>query len=257
MQLTAVFMACLLALIQVPLTIAAEKPDITEQRPLIEPTTGMILLPVSGGCFRMGTERGNYDERPVHEVCISGFYLGTYEVTQAQWFKVMGSKPSFFDLCGDSCPVEQISWSDAQEFITRLNRLSGKKFRLPTEAEWEYACTEGGRQEVYCGGDGTDGLGWINTNSGGTAHPVGMKKPNSLGLFDMSGNVWEWVSDWKGDYNSGKQNNPSGPDFSSTKMRRGGSWQYGPAQSRATWRSSGYPDDQALDVGFRIAHPME
>jgi formylglycine-generating enzyme required for sulfatase activity len=170
---------------------------------------------------------------------------------------VMGDNPSRFSRCGDDCPVEQVSSNAALEFINRLNNISGKKYRLPTEAEWEYACTSGGKEETYCGGKDLDAIAWYDKNSGGKTHPVGQKHPNSLGIHDMSGNVWEWVQDWKGDYSEVKQRDPTGPSFGSTRVRRGGSWQYGNRQARSRWRSSGYPDDYALDLGFRLASPTD
>lgn len=212
------------------------------------------FVEVPGGCFQMGSASGNSDEKPTHEACVADFFIAKFEVTQGQWRKVMGSNPSRFDGCGDNCPVEQISWNDAQEFIYKLNALNGKNYRLPTEAEWEYACKSGGRDGDYCGNGAIDMLAWYRGNSGGKTHPVGQKQPNRFGIFDMSGNVWEWVSDWKADYpNPRRQASPVSASVS-TRVRRGGSWQYGADQSRAAWRSSGYPDDHALDLGFRLAY---
>lgn len=217
--------------------------------------TGMEFVFVPGSCFLMGSTTGNSNERPVHEVCVSDFFIGKYEVTQGQWRKIMDNNPSRFSKCGDDCPVEQITWRDAQEFIRRLNSLSGKKYRLPTEAEWEYACKSGGKEEAFCGGGDFDAVAWHEKNSGGSTHPVGQKKPNSLGVYDMSGNVWEWLQDFWGDYPETRQQDPTGPKWSTNSVRRGGSWQYGPGQARAAWRSSGYTDDHALDIGFRLVLP--
>lgn len=219
------------------------------------PVTGMEFVFVPGGCFRMGSDNGNNDEKPVHEVCLSDFFIGKYEVTQGQWRMVMGDNPSRFSSCGDDCPVEQVGWNDAQEFISALNSMTGKKYYLPTEAEWEFACRSGGRDEIYCGGNDVASLAWYDKNVALRTHPVGQKQPNGLGIHDMSGNVWEWVQDWSGDYSEKRQQDPSGPASSSTRVRRGGSWHYGAKQSRSTWRSSGYPDDRALDIGFRIMYP--
>jgi len=218
--------------------------------------SGMELVAIPGGCFTVGANDGNSDEKPLHEVCISPFYIGRYEVTQREWLRVMGSNPSFFNQCGDDCPVDQISWSDAQEFIYRLNRLTGKSYRLPTEAEWEYACRGGSKADKFCG-DEIDTIAWYDRNSGNSAHKVGSKKPNSFGIFDMSGNVWEWVQDWNGRYHTERERDPQGPSSGSSRVRRGGSWQYDAAKARATWRSSGYQDDRAIDIGIRLAHPAE
>ena len=213
---------------------------------------GIEFVSVPGGCYPMGTSNGNSDEKPVHEVCVSSFLMGKYEITQGQWLEVMGENPSRFNKCGKNCPVEQVSWNDIQVFIRKLNDRTGKNYRLATEAEWEYACTSGGKEQKYCGGDDVNGLGWYNM---GKTQPVGLKKPNGLGIHDMSGNVWEWVLDWKGGYMSGPQHDPTGPPWGSTRTRRGGSWQYGDRQARSGWRSSGYPDDHALDLGFRLVLP--
>lgn len=221
-----------------------------------DPYTGMEFASVPGGCFTAGAMDGNSDEKPPHEVCLSPYYLGKYEVTQGQWRRVMGSNPALFNRCGDDCPVDQVSWSDAQEFISRLNGLTGRRYRLPTEAEWEYACTGGGKGDRHCGGE-VAAVAWHDGNSGARVHPVGQKKPNSFGIFDMSGNVWEWVLDWNGRYPAKPQQDPMGPTTGSSRVRRGGSWQYGADKARATWRSSGYQEDRAMDLGFRLAHPGE
>ncbi len=222
---------------------------------LKDPVTGMDFVQVPAGCYLAGTSDGNSDEKPPHKVCISGFYLGRYEVTQGEWHRVMGSNPAVFNKCGDNCPVDQVSWSDAQEFILKLNGLTGRNYRLPTEAEWEYACRGGDKGGKYCGGDDVTAVAWTAQNSAGRVYPVGQKKPNSLGIYDMSGNVWEWVQDWNYKYAPGRQTDPAGPATGSSRIRRGGSWQYDAAKARATWRSSGYQDDRAMDIGFRLALP--
>ena len=222
---------------------------------LKDPYTGMDFVLVPTGCYQAGANDGNRDEKPPHEVCISSFYLGKYEVTQGEWRQIMGLNPSVFNNCGDNCPVDQVSWSDTHEFIARLNRLTGRNYRLPTEAEWEYACRGGDKGEKYCGGDDAGAVAWTAQNSGGRVHPVGQKKPNSMGIHDMSGNVWEWVQDWNYKYPSTRQTDPTGPATGSSRLRRGGSWQYDADKSRAAWRSSGYQDDRAMDIGFRLALP--
>jgi formylglycine-generating enzyme required for sulfatase activity len=222
-----------------------------------DPTTGMDFVYVNGGCYQMGDTFGDgYDsEKPVHEACVDDYYIGKYEVTQGQWQAVMGSNPSNFKNCGDNCPVESVSWNDAQEFVRKLNQRSGGgKYRLPTEAEWEYAARSGGKSEKYSGGNDVDSVAWYSGNSGSKTHPVGTKSPNGLGIYDMSGNVWEWVQDWYGGgYSSGSQNNPSGPSSGSYRVYRGGSWGYGARDGRAAYRDSDTPGDRRGRLGFRLA----
>jgi len=238
----------LIAFLLVPLTSAAE--DTAGKKP-----TGLELVRVRGGCFQQGADSSGFMEKPRHEVCLPDYYIGRYEVTQRDWRDVMGSNPSRFQGCGDDCPVDSVSWHDAHEFITRLNSITGRAFRLPTEAEWEYACTARGSAENWCGGNRADAVAWQRDNSDLKPHPVGRKQPNGLGIHDMSGNVWEWVHDWSGTYDSSRQLDPKGAGSGSTKVRRGGSWQYGSEKATSVWRSSGYPDDRAMDIGFRLGHP--
>ncbi len=225
---------------------------------------GIEMVYVKGGCYQMGDTfgDGNSDEKPVHEVCPDDFYIGKYEVTQGQWKAIMGNNPSYFKDCGDNCPVEQVSWNDAQEFIRKLNQRTknnpqapfGKgEFRLPTEAEWEYAARSGGKSEKYSGGNDIDSVAWYNSNSGSKTHPVGQKKPNGLGLYDMSGNVWEWVNDWYGSYSSGSQNNPKGLSSGPGRVARGGSWLYSARFVRASSRNFFTPDFRGYFLGFRLA----
>ncbi|MBF0424187.1 MAG: SUMF1/EgtB/PvdO family nonheme iron enzyme, partial [Magnetococcales bacterium] len=179
--------------------------------------TGDFVI-VSGGTFEMGCgswQSGCFDnEKPVHSVTVGSFEIGKYEVTQKQWKAVMGSNPSSFSSCGDDCPVEMVTWNDTQDFIAKLNQQEkGCTYRLPTEAEWEYACRSGGKQEKYCGGNDVDQVAWYGSNSGNKTYPVGRKVANGLGAYDMSGNVWEWVADWYGSdyYASSPKENPKGP----------------------------------------------
>ena len=195
------------------------------------------------------------DEKPVHRVNVSSFSIGKYEVTQAQWQAVMGSNPSNFKNC-DNCPVEKVSWNDVQDFIKKLNQLTGKRFRLPTEAEWEYAARGGKRSKGYryAGSNNLGSVAWYEKNSGSKTHPVGQKRPNELGLYDMSGNVWEWCSDWYGKnyYGSSSSNNPTGPSTGERKVQRGGSWGDGATYCRVSDRSSYEPADRSNRDGFRV-----
>ena len=165
----------------------------------------------------------------------------------------MGSNPSHFSSCGDDCPVEQVSWNDTQNFISKLNSQTGRRYRLPTEAEWHYACTSGGRNEEYCGGNDVDAVAWYDKNSGNKTHRVGTKQPNGLGLYDMSGNVWEWVSDWYGDSYPTGSRNPTGASSGSAKVLRGGSWIGIDRSTRAANRLRSNPANRDSYLGFRLA----
>ncbi len=199
------------------------------------------MISVQGGTFMMGAtaEQGSdadYNEKPVHQVTLSSYYIGRTEVTQALWKAVMGSNPSHFK--GDNLPVEDVFWEDCQDFIARLNAMTGKTFRLPTEAEWEYAARGGSmsRGTRYSGAYSLDNCGWYYGNSGSKTHPVATKEPNELGLYDMSGNVYEWCSDWYGDYSDNSQTNPTGPSSGSFRVLRGGSWNYSAGRCRSSNR---------------------
>jgi formylglycine-generating enzyme required for sulfatase activity len=229
---------------------------------LTDPTTGMTLLKVTGGTYTMGDTFGDgySNGLPTHQVTVGDFYIGKYEVTQAEWQTVMGSNPSYFTACGTTCPVEQVSWTDIQTFISTLNTQSGKTYRLPTEAEWEYAARSGGQNQKYSGTSDVTLLGnyaWYGTNAGSTTHPVGQKQANGLGLYDMSGNVWEWVSDWYGAYSSTAQTNPTGATTGSHRVNRGGSGSGGAAGGRASGRGNGAPGDRNISIGFRLLAPVQ
>lgn len=226
---------------------------------LSDPATGMEFVNVPGGCFQMGDNFGNgdSDEKPLHEACVSNFAIGKYEVTQGQYKRIMGSNPSSFSSCGDDCPVENVSWNDTQEFIRKLNSQSGRSYRLPTEAEWEYAARSGGKREKYSGGESVDAVAWYGRNSGSKIHAVGQKQANGLGIFDMSGNVWEWVNDWKASYQTGRQQDPQGPSSGSARVLRGGSWGSRPAYVRASIRSSDTPVHRDSHLGFRLVSPVQ
>jgi len=210
--------------------------------------TGMVFAPVPAGCFNPGGGST--------QVCLDAFSIGKYEVTQGQYKRIMGSNPSHFSSCGDDCPVEKVSWDDAQSFISRLNSQSGRNYRLPTEAEWQYACTSGGKNEEYCGGNDVDAVAWYKENSGGKTHRVGTKQPNGLGVYDMSGNVWEWVQDWYGSNYPSSGSNPTGASSGSNRVLRGGSWGYETADVRASIRGS-TPGDRSLNLGFRLVSPVQ
>ncbi|QWR76335.1 formylglycine-generating enzyme family protein [Candidatus Magnetomonas plexicatena] len=204
--------------------------EINEQKDVIRYTdvlTGMEFVFVVGGCYQMGDMFGDgfKNEKPVHEVCVDDFYIGTYPVTQSQWVSVMGSNPSEFKF-GDNYPVERVSRKDVMKFIDRLNELTGMVYRLPTEAEWEYACRSGGRKEKYSGGNAADKYAWYGSNSGNGTSPVGRKKSNGLCIYDMSGNVWEWVADlYNTDaYSKHTRSNPINKDSGIEYVIRGGSW---------------------------------
>ncbi|WP_295457701.1 SUMF1/EgtB/PvdO family nonheme iron enzyme [uncultured Thiodictyon sp.] len=185
------------------------------------------FVTIKGGCFRMGDVFGDGgdNERPVHKVCVKGFKLAKYEVTQWQWRQVMGSNPAFSQYCGDDCPVEQVSFDDIQAFIAKLNAQTGLTYRLPNEAEWEYACRSGGKDQCYCGGDDLGALAWYGDNSGRKSHPVGAKQANGLGLYDMSGNVREWTCSADQERTADSENTCSGNhEATAGRMLRGGSW---------------------------------
>ncbi|HKN19336.1 MAG TPA: SUMF1/EgtB/PvdO family nonheme iron enzyme [Dissulfurispiraceae bacterium] len=219
----------------------------------------MEFAMVKGGCYGMGDSFGDgyADERPVHEVCVNDFFIGKYDVTQGQWKEIMGDNPSQFNRCGDNCPVENISWNDTQEFIKKLKQRIGKNFRLPTEAEWEYAARSRGEKDKWAGTSIEPELGeyaWFDLNSGGMTHPVGKKRPNGAGLYDMSGNVWEWCQDLYDEnyYGNSPKNNPAGPDSGTNRVLRGGSWFNGAGYTRSAKRLSIVPDYRDSNDGFRL-----
>ena len=216
------------------------------------------MVRVEGGTFRMGatSEQKNdadSDEKPVHSVTLSSYYIGKTEVTQALWQAVMGSNPSNFK--GADLPVECVSWDDCQEFIRKLNSMTGQNFRLPTEAEWEFACRGGNnsRGYKYSGSNNLGSVAWCSGNSGGKTHPVATKSPNELGIYDMSGNVWEWCADWYGGYSSSAQTNPKGPYGGSVRVDRGGSWGSNVWYCRSSNRDWDYPAYRGRSLGLRLA----
>jgi len=224
----------------------------------VEPVTGMEFVPVPAGVFQMGDlfDVGWDNETPLQEVRIEGFYIGKHAVTQGQWEKVMPENPSFFKK-GASYPVEQVSWADVNAFIRRLNELSGSdgKFRLPFEAEWEYAARSGGRRELYAGGDDINAVAWYGENSRGSTQPVGLKAANRLGLHDMSGNVWEWCRDvyLPGAVAAPGRDRPGGKKETGERVIRGGSWSLDDWSARCS-RRFGFPEGYfGSGLGFRLA----
>ncbi len=212
------------------------------------------MVQLRGGTFQMGSNDGDYDERPLHKVSLRPFSIGRYEVTQRQWKDVMGDNPSYFDDCAD-CPVDSVSWIDIQHFITKLNQLTAKQFRLPSEAEWEYACRSGD-DEAYCGGSDETQVSWYLENSGGRSQPVGRLASNAFGLHDMSGNAYEWVEDcWHGGYGEAPTNGQAWSDGDcQRRVLRGGAWYYASKYSAATYRNANLPYSRFIIYGFRLAH---
>ncbi|HEV7743483.1 MAG TPA: formylglycine-generating enzyme family protein [Pyrinomonadaceae bacterium] len=215
--------------------------------------SGMEFAYVPAGSFQMGSGNADPNEQPVHQVTLaSGFYTGRYEVTQAQWQKVMGNNPSTFSSCGENCPVEQVSWDDAQEFIKKLNAQNdGYQYRLPSEAEWEYACRAGTTGD-YAGDP--DSMAWYTVNANYKTHPVGQKQANAWGLYDMHGNVSEWVMDYQHNNYDGAPTDGSAwsKAVSDDRMERGGSWTFDAKRVRSAQRGEATHDYRWKDVGFRL-----
>ena len=216
------------------------------------------MVKVEAGTFMMGATsemKNPYDdEKPVHQVTLTNdYYMGKYEVTQALWQVVMGKNPSYFK--GDNLPVNYVRWKDCQRFISKLNSMTGRKFRLPTEAEWEYAARGGkkSRGYQYSGSSNISDVAWYDGNSGDKTHPVGSKQANELGIYDMTGNVLEWCQDWYGSYYSSSQTNPTGATSGSRHVNRGGSWAKNVRRSSPSCRYGAIYVDRDLDLGFRLA----
>jgi formylglycine-generating enzyme required for sulfatase activity len=215
------------------------------------------MIRVEGGSFMMGSPDNDSDaqgdEKPQHRVTLSDYYIGETQVTQALWEAVMGGNPSLWK--GNNLPVEQVSWKVCQEFIKQLNKKTGKTFRLPTEAEWEYAARGGRKSQCfkYVGGNDIDKVAWYDGNSGVKTHSVKQKNANELGLYDMTGNVWEWCQDWFGSYSGSSQTNPTGPSTGSNRVLRGGSWSNSARICRVATRSYYSPDYRRSGIGFRLA----
>ena len=213
------------------------------------------MIAVKGGTFQMGIDDGYEWEKRVHQVTLSDYYIGETEVTQELWNAIMGSNPS--SHMGDmQRPVERVSWDDCQTFISKLNQLTGATFHLPTEAQWEYAARGGNKSKgyTYSGSNAIDDVAWYNDNSDRMTHPVKTKAPNELGIYDMSGNVFEWCSDWYGSYSSAAQTDPTGPATGFYRVRRGGSWDDIAASCRVAYRISGAPTNTINYLGLRLAY---
>ena len=216
------------------------------------------MVTVDGGSFIMGNSKGRRinpwdDEKPPHQVTLQTFAIGETEVTQALWQAVMDYNPA--SNRGDSLPVESVTWDECQEFVRRLSKMTGQRFRLPTEAEWEYAARGGQRSGgyEYSGSDELSEVAWWSENSGMRLHPVGTLHPNELGLYDMSGNVWEWCQDWKGRYSDAAQTDPTGAGKGTARVCRGGSCYNAALYCRVAFRSSGDMTYRGVHLGLRIA----
>jgi formylglycine-generating enzyme required for sulfatase activity len=241
--------ACAIAVVQ---AVACADPAPGE--PWVEPGTGMRFVWVPGGCFVMGSNNNYAYERPAHKVCVKGFYLGVFEVTQGQYRKVMGKNPS--DNQGDdNLPVESVNWNDAVAMSQKLAQSSGKTIRLPTEAEWEYACRAADRHDPYCGDGRLADLAWYDRNSDTHSQPVGKKAPNAWGLYDMTGNVWEWTLDcWHDNYYGAPADGSAWNTGGDCRIRvaRGGSWGTVGDSTRASVRNSDLAALDFVDTGFRL-----
>ena len=261
-------LVCLLAL-----TACQDEPDEGAIETFTVNGVSFKMVAVEGGTFTMGATdeqvSDDYDmAKPAHQVTLLSYSIGETEVTQALWVAVMGSNPSSFSSRNNYTenlqrPVECVSWDDCQTFIAKLNQLTGKKFRLPTEAEWEYAARGGKLSHgyKYAGSNYVDDVAWCSDNipshtSGSGTHgtqTVASKAPNELGLYDMSGNVWEWCQDWYGDYTSGEQKNPTGPASGFGRVIRGGCWYYKALYCHVLIRRPYVPLSASNNVGLRIA----
>lgn len=217
--------------------------------------TEMQMVDVAGGSFEMGSKNGRKDEKPVHHVEVSSFKMGKFEVTQTQWKALMGDNPSVNKNC-DDCPVENVTWDMVQAYINKLNVKTGKHYRLPTEAEWEYAARGGVNHSEfnYSGSANLAKVAWYSINSDGKTHPGGQKQANQLGVFDMTGNVLEWCQDWYGEtyYKHSNSKDPQGPESGTNRVLRGGSIAENPDVSTVTYRVSRPPGSTQGNFGFRL-----
>jgi formylglycine-generating enzyme required for sulfatase activity len=240
--------------VEVTVTQVTQESTETKQTFTVNGVT-FTMIKVDGGTFMMGSDDGDSNGKPVHQVTLSDYSIGETEVTQALWVAVMGNNPSEFKT-SLQLPVESVEWADCQEFITKLNDLTGQTFRLPTEAEWEFAARGGNYSNgyKYSGSNNVDEVAWHEKNSTST-HEVAQKIPNEIGLYDMSGNVSEWCQDWKGDYSSSPLTNPTGLAEGTFRIERGGGWGYYPYAicCTTTYRGYSYPFAYNSALGLRLA----
>jgi len=240
-------------------------PDVSYPELTLVDSTGLLfvnlneevfieMVKVPGGSFTMGYKNGYPNELPVHKVLLDDYFIGKYELNQKIWFSVIGNNPAHFKDSTDG-PVEMVTYFEVLEFIDKLNKLTELQFRLPTEAEWEYAANGGetGKRTRYAGSYKIDEVAWYEKNSGDRTHTVGQKLPNELGVFDMSGNVYEWTQDWYKRYKGKEQVNPQGPEKGKHKVIRGGCWHDNRDGCRVQCRVEMPPDDRNGCLGFRLA----
>ena len=218
---------------------------------IVEPT----MMLVEGGSFKMGSNDSLKNEKPAHTVNLKTFYIDKYEVTQKLWQSVMSSNPSSFRGC-DECPVEELTWDSIQRFLSKLNKLTGKTYRLPTEAEWEYAAMGGNKSKgyIYSGSNDIAEVAWYKGNADSKTHPVGLRKPNELGIYDMAGNVWELCSDWYDPsyYKKSPADNPQNAKKAAYRVSRGGSWRSGPERCYNKARNRDIKDHHIANGGIRL-----
>ena len=252
-----------------PSQSAAQSDSNSNVLPITVNGVSFNMIKVDGGTFTMGAtseqQNPDKDEKPAHKVALSSYYIGETEVTQALWKAVMGntvrdqrdkenpSLPIYGE--GDNYPMYYVSWKDCQNFILKLNELTNRRFRFPSEAEWEFAARGGNKSNhtQYSGSSNIDDVAWFDGNSGSKTHPVKTKKANELGIYDMSGNVWERCQDWWRSYSSNAQTNPKGPDSGSYRVYRGGSWRFNARCCRSSHRGYDSPGDRVNYLGFRLA----
>jgi formylglycine-generating enzyme required for sulfatase activity len=248
---------------QPQISLNAHQQANTAERTFTVKGVAFKMIYVEGGSFMMGAP--DYDseaaeiEKPAHRVSLDGYYIAETQVTQELWYEVMGDNPS--DFKGNAQrPVDSVSWNDCQEFINKLNQHTGQKFSLPTEAQWEYAARGGKKSKgyKYAGGNDLSRVAYYNGNSNSETHPVRQKLPNELGLYDMTGNVWEWCRDWYDDdyYASSPQHNPEGPTSGSLRVLRGGSWISDSRGCRLFCRRHCAPDGRSRSHGLRLVLPV-